>query len=396
MLTLASKKAAQTASTLTFASYLSFVPIGIATVLLGPLLPVLSARWSLNYSQAGALFTAQYVASTCAVALSGAVVRLRGYRFTIITGLLLIAAALALLLRGSPLLGIVCIMAYGAGLGVAVPAGNLLVAEINPERRGAALSWLNFCWSAGAVACPFLVGVAVRTQRTSLFLVLIASLSLAMATGIALMSAGIAEPSAATSPQSESISLIRNRPITFLVIAALFFLYVGTENGFGGWVASYAKALGTSNPSLALMTPSYFYSTLMLGRLLAPFLLNLFDEIAISRVGLLLACAGTGGLLFSHGLTGITVSACASGLGLSSVYPITISLLGREFGSSSSRLGSFMFVLSNIGGGLLPWIVGVAATRFGTLKAGLVVPVFGCAAMLALFLRRWTPVMKSE
>src|SRR5579863_2602292 len=88
------------ARALTYASYVSFVPIGIATVLLGPMLPTLSARWSLDYSQAGALFTAQYVASTCAVALSGIVVSLRGFRFAIKAGLLLMGAGLSFLLSG--------------------------------------------------------------------------------------------------------------------------------------------------------------------------------------------------------------------------------------------------------------------------------------------------------
>jgi fucose permease len=107
--------------------------------------------------------------------------------------------------------------------------------------------------------------------------------------------------------------------------------------------------------------------------------------------GLLLSCVGTAGLLFSHNLTGVLASACAAGLGLSYVYPITISLLSREFGAASSRIGSLMFVLSNIGGGLFPWIVGIAANRFGTLKAGLFVPLLGCAAMYALYQRKWAP-----
>ena len=41
------------------------------------MLPILSARWSLNYSEAGALFTAQYMVSTVAVALSGVLVAVR-------------------------------------------------------------------------------------------------------------------------------------------------------------------------------------------------------------------------------------------------------------------------------------------------------------------------------
>jgi fucose permease len=49
-----------------------------------------------------------------------------------------------------------------------------------------------------------------------------------------------------------------------------------------------------------------------------------------------------------------------------------------------------MFVLSNIGGGLLPWIVGISSTQFGTLKAGLFVPLLGCVMMYVFYLRNWT------
>jgi fucose permease len=170
----------------------------------------------------------------------------------------------------------------------------------------------------------------------------------------------------------------------------LFFLYVGIENGFGGWVASYAKSLGNLPPAVSLMTPSFFYSALMLGRWLAPFLLRISEEIRLAQAGLLVACAGMAGLVSSNGLRGIAVSACLAGLGLSCVYPITIALLAREFGPASSRVGSLMFTLANIGGGLFPWMVGVSSNHFGTLKAGLAVPLIACAAMYGLYLRTWT------
>src|SRR5438477_12153004 len=112
---------------LTLAAYVSFVPVGVATVLLGPMLPILSARWSLNYAQAGALFPVQYVASTVAVALSGVLVARFGFRFAIQTGLLLVAVGLGLLMPGPRRLAGTCIAADGPGNGVAVPAGNLIV-----------------------------------------------------------------------------------------------------------------------------------------------------------------------------------------------------------------------------------------------------------------------------
>jgi fucose permease len=143
---------------------------------------------------------------------------------------------------------------------------------------------------------------------------------------------------------------------------------------------------------MSLMTPSFFYAALMLGRWIAPLLLRRIDEIRLVQAGLLIGCAGMTGLVLSHGLRGVVGSACLAGLGLSSVYPITISLLSREFGAASTRLGSLMFTMSNIGGGLLPWIVGISSNHFDSLKAGLAVPLIGCAAMYGLYLREWKAV----
>lgn len=387
MSTTATSTDTTSARALTLAAYISFVPIGIATVLLGPMLPTLSARWALNDAHAGALFNAQYVASTCGVAISGWLASRWGFRTAMKIGLLLMAGSLALLLAGPKLTGIACIAGSGAGIGLAVPAANLLVADANPTRRSAKLNLLNVCWSVGAVACPFLVAMASKAGHTQLFLICVAAFSLVVAAGIALMPASIVEP-AVTSHKAPILPLIRAKPTTFAILGALFLLYVGVENGFGQWMATYAKRLGTLTLALALTTPSFFYAALTVGRWIAPLLLRVAEEITLVRAGLLLSCAGMAGLVFANGLVGVVASACAAGLGLSYVYPITISLLSRDFGSA--RIGSFMFVLSNIGGGLLPWIVGVCSTRFGTLKAGLFVPLLGCAAMFVLYLGTWT------
>jgi fucose permease len=382
-------RAFTSAKALTYAAYAAFLPIGIVTVLLGPMLPTLSARWALNYSQAGALITVQFVASTAGVALSGVLVSRWGFRFGMKAGLVVIAASLALLLTGPMLLGIVCIGAFGAGLGLAVPAANLLVAEVNPSRRSATLSVLNFCWSLGAVACPFLVAAAVKSQRLPLMLALVAGFSLLVATGIAAMPSSIVEP-AARAVRDGKVVEIDWMHGALPGLAALFFVYVGTENGFGLWVASYAKSLGSLTPTMSLMTPSFFYAALLLGRWVAPVVLRTVDEIRLAQAGLIVACAGMAGLVLSHSLAAVVASTSLAGLGLASVYPITISLLSREFGPSASRVGSLMFTMANLGGSCMPWLVGASSTQLGTLKAGLAVPLLGGAVMYVLYLRNWT------
>jgi fucose permease len=380
------------ATALTYVAYASFLPIGIATVLLGPMLPTLSARWSLNYSQAGGLISVQFVASTLAVALSGVLVARWGFRFAIKTGLAVMAVGVALLLAGPKAMGIACIAAYGAGLGLAVPAANLVVAEVNPGRRSARLSVLNFCWSMGAVACPFLLAEAVKRQRVPLFLAVVGGFALLVAIAIAAMPSSIVEPVARTDAAGKKAASIDWEHGALPSLAALFFVYVGTETGFGLWVASYAKSLGILTTAMAVMTPSFFYASLTVGRWLAPLLLRTVDEVRLAQAGIAIACGGMAGLMLSGSLSGVVVSACIAGLGLSSVYPITISMLSREFGPAASRVGSVMFTMANLGGAFMPWLVGVSSTQLGTLKAGLAVPLLGGAVMYALYRRNWGPV----
>jgi len=386
-----SDSSVSSAKALTWAAYASFVPIGISTVLLGPLLPTLSARWSMNYSQAGALFPAQFLASTIAVIVSGMLMARCGYRFAMNAGLLLTGVSLALLLTGPRILGIICIAGYGAGFGLTVPPSNLLVSEVNPHRRSGALNTLNFCWSVGAVACPFLVAAAANSHHVPLFLDLVAALSIAVAIGIAAMPKRIVEPAPSGKSESKNAPAIDWLKPTVFIVAALFFTYVGTETAFGGWVASYAKSMGSITLAVSVMMPSFFYGSLTVGRLFAPMALRAIDEIRLAQIGVLIAAAGMAGLLFSHSTFTVAASSCIAGMGLASVYPITISLLAREFGPGSSRIASVMFTVSNLGGSSLPWLVGVSSGQFGSLKVGMIVPLIGSIAMFLLYQWKWTP-----
>jgi FHS family glucose/mannose:H+ symporter-like MFS transporter len=389
---------ADSSGLLTLAAHAAFVPIGIVTVLLGPLLPMLSARWSLNYTQAGSLFTVQFLSSTVGVAISGYCVSRWGFRFAIKAGLLAMAVGVAQLPYSSRVLGSACIGLYGLGFGIAVPAANLLVAEVHQFHRSAALNLLNFSWSVGAVACPFLVAAAVRAHHVPLLLAGFAGLLFSVAVGIAAMPSRVVEPRASRGNDAQSLASVdlstsdlskswRNNSIVLL--ASLFFLYVGVENSFGGWIASYAKSTGTLSMELALMSSSFFYSALMVGRWLASLVLRRVEEVTLARAGLLTACAGMTCLLLSHAALGVLAGASVTGLGLAAVYPITISLLSREFGDAASQMGSIMFTMANLGGAFLPWLVGYFSSRFGSVRAGMVVPLIAGGAMCGLYLLNW-------
>jgi fucose permease len=406
-----------------WAAHAAFLPIGVVTVLLGPLLPILSARWSLNYAQAGSLFTAQFLGSTFGVFASGFLVSRRGFRFATDAGLLAMAAGVGALLFGSRPTGLVCILVYGFGLGLAIPAINLYVAAANPARRSAALNLLNFSWSIGAVACPFVVAAAARADKVEVFLVALAGFLLLVFFGIAALprsfDPSVSSPSVASGvakvdkgaeplhlPLHTSLhALLHTRRHMLILLAALFFLYVGAENGFGGWIASYAKTLKSPSLALPVLMPSFFYAALMLGRWIAPLLLpgsaetgtvetpirematvkTALPETKLARFGLLLGSCGMAGLLLSRTLPLLAASAAVAGLGLAAVYPITIARLAREFGPHAARVGSIMFTMANLGGAFVPWAVGFAAHQFDDLRFGLALPLAAALAMFAFY-----------
>src|SRR6266566_3290305 len=88
----------------TFLIHVDFLLTGIVMTFLGPMLPILSARWALTDSGSGTLFFAQFFSSMFGMLLSSILVQRWGYRLTLILGVLLMASGMILLSSGPWLL----------------------------------------------------------------------------------------------------------------------------------------------------------------------------------------------------------------------------------------------------------------------------------------------------
>ncbi len=377
-------RAARTNSGTAFV-HLDFVLTGIVMTLLGPMLPVLTANWALNDTQAGYFFIAQWVTSIAGMLLSGVLVQRRGYRTTLVIGLWLMAAGIAGLVQSHWTLGLLAVGVYGAGTGVTTPAANLLIAAANPSKRAAALNLLNSSWGIGAMGCPFLVSAVQRTGHTSNFLygLTAALLGLGFAMIFAHFEADRNRSIAEVSSSSDG-TIWSHRLLPWIVV--LFFLYVGTETSVGGWVASYAQRIDPAAHARWAITPSFFWGALLAGRLLAPIALKHFSEIKLAAAGVAFAAVGVALLLSAKTITPVMVGASVAGFGLASVFPINVSLLSHWFGETATRLSGVVFSVGNLGGAAMPWLVGFLSTQFGSLRAGFLVPLLGSVAMLAFYL----------
>lgn len=361
--------------------YAGFLLTGVATVLLGPLLPELSREWRLPVDQLAPLFVAQFLASALGSFLSS-------YRqsLSLLLGYLLIAAGLVFLALATWPLALAAVAATGLGLGLAIPATNLRVAHSQPARRGAALSSLNLVWGAGAVACPLLF--AVRPRGTSSDAVLVI---LAVAAGLVLLlllrtpgGAGAREEVAGATVDGRS-SAPAGQAVALVVIAAILFLYVGIENTVGGWLVSLADQFQSARTATSLWIGSGFWAALLASRAIAPLLLRRISEPALYGAGIALAGAGLVGLLAGRSQAEVAVAAVAVGAGLAPLFPLTVSFLAELTAATRSRSTGWVFALAGTGGAALPWLTARIAGGADRLAAGFVAPMAGLALLALLF-----------
>jgi len=363
--------------------HVDFLITGIVMTFIGPMLPILAARWSLTDAQSGSLIFVQFFSSMFGMLVSGISVQRQGYRFTLIVGALLMASGMALLASGSWGMGIAAVSILGVGYGITTPAGNLRTAEINPKSSASALNVVNAVWGIGAMSSPFLVAIAQREHRPAYFLYGTAAVLLVLLLAL-MLTRFVPDTHAHAEAGLRNKSFWSNGALP--LICALFFIYVGTETAFGAWIATYGRRVDSRARVLATVTPSFYWGALLVGRALAPVALRFRSAVTIARAGLSVALLGGLALVAAHKIELVVVGAVLAGLGLASIFPISVSLLPAWFGPSTRRASGAIFASGNIGGATLPWFVGEISSHTAGLRTAFLVPLLGVSAMLVFYL----------
>ena len=368
-----------------------FLLLGVVHTLLGPILPMLAARWRLDDAEAGSLFIAQFTGAMIGCALSSSMSQRLGALRLLAYGYWAMAAAIACLGVNSWGIGLLAILSYGVAIGLTAPVTNLLVAETNPQRRAAALNILNLVSALGAAAGPPLISLFARDGRLVTPLIGLA----ALLSGIAFLIARRSLTDSILAPNSPKADLKDRRPFEALALHAwaspyamltggLIFMYIGSETATAGWIASYAQRISASASGFGTMIPSFFWTGLLIGRAAAPAILRLVSEAALVLISLFVALAGLLVILVGSSLMTVSSGVGLAGLGLAAVFPTTFATFTRQFGRRASGMTGFIFVLGGMGGALIPWLVGLASARFGDLRIGLLIPLFCVASMIVL------------
>jgi fucose permease len=364
--------------------FAGFVLTGVEITVVGPILPLFIARWSLSDAQAGVLSAVQFSGSLAGVWLSSLVVHYFGTRTSLVLGYFLIAAGLATVNAPSLMVAYFALAALGIGYGLVVPPTNLTVAEIGGARSASLVSLVNLAWGVGAMFCSPLVLVALKNGLLAQLLYFFAGFGGLLA--ISFIFSTFPKGRHATSSPTINAVAARIGLVTTVTLAALFFLYVGVESSLGFWAAAYTKRLVNQGTGISTLAPMFFYGALLAGRAAAPFLLARIREYRLVMIALVLVITGNTLYLLAGRQKTAFASVALAGLGCATIFPIFVAWLSRWYGAQAVRLGGLMFSMSSLGSTAVPTFVGFISTHAGGLRVGLLVPLFSAVAMMVLLL----------
>ncbi len=339
----------------------AFVALGLANASLGPTLTDLATNTRAALAQISYGFTARALGYLVGSVLGGRLYDRRPGNPVMGTTLLLMALSMALVPL-IPVLWVLIAMLLLVGLfeSVVDVGGNTLLVWIHGDEVGPYMNALHFFFGIGAFLSPIFVAraLAAGSGVTWAYWTL-ALLIVPVAVAVLRLPSPSSPVREHTAPGEQPASVLRSTPAVLVALIALFFfLYVGAEGSFGGWIATYAKTTGLGDATTAAYLTSVFWGAMTLGRLLSiplaarlrPRTLLLGDLIGcLLSILVVIAWPGSSAALW--------IGTFGAGFSMASIFPTMISFAGRHM-TTTGKTTAWFFVGGSSGGMLIPWLIG--------------------------------------
>lgn len=358
-----------------------FLLIGIITVILGQILPILAERLSLSDLDAGYLFTAQFAGSLTGTLFYNRLVKKFGFLKMLFGGFCLLASGCAGLNIDTWFGCLAAIYIYGAGIGLTIPAINLLVIEIAGDKSSSALNTINFFWGIGAILCKPFVDFFKSPESILLPTILLSSSFLLIGSAIKLSNYR-------ENFDEKEIFSGATKPIwtttTAWLIAIFSFIHIGIESSVGGWLTTFESRLPQDSPNEWLSAAFIFFFFMVLGRGIAFLFFKFLTENAVLLGSLIIMTAGIILILRAESFLFLNIGAAILGFGTSTLYPTNLSRFTKIFGLQAIHNATPLFVFGSLGGAFITWLVGFTSTAFDSLRSGFFVILICCILLIGL------------
>ncbi len=334
--------------------FLAFIGIGLIAGALGPTLPGLAENTASRLNQISILFTAQALGWMIGSYLGGRLYD-RAPAHPLIGSMFLVAAVMLAL---TPVMSSLAILAaamliIGIGGGTIDVGGNTLLIWVHRNKVGSRMNALHFFFGVGTLITPIIVVQSINVSGNITWAYWLIAL-LMIPPGIYMLRT----PSPANPFTSSESKTANTRWLLVILITLMFFLFVGAELAFGGWIYTYSLTIGQITAITAGYINSLFWGALTLGRLLSiplPDRVRARTILSVDIIGLVISLLL---LLFASHVPGVIwIATAGMGLFMATIFP-TLMILAEHHLDVTGRIASFFLVGASLGGMLIPWLIG--------------------------------------
>ncbi len=345
----------------TIGYYAAFVALGLTTAALGPTLTDLAANTHTTLSQISVSFTAHALGYLIGSFFGGRLYDRRSGNPVMGAMLLLMALSVALVPVISVLWAlIVVLLLVGAFEGASDVGGNTLLVWLHGEKVGPFMNAMHFFFGVGAFLSPVVIArVYIAGGGITWAYWTLAFLIVPIAAAVLRLPSPSSPAGERAAPDEQSATALRRTSAVLVaLIASFFFLYVGVESSFGGWIATYAKTTGLGDATTAAYLTSAFWGALTLGRLVSIPLAARFRLRALlwaDLVGCLLSVLVV--IAWPGVPAALWIGTFGAGFSMASIFPTMISFAGRHM-TTTGKTTAWFFVGASSGGMVIPWLIG--------------------------------------
>lgn len=340
--------------------FIAYFSMGLYLILIGSALPSIKADYGISYRIGGLMMSAQQIGYlVTGVCVSMIAQRLSVKAVYLGFGILAFVGLALMMVTGNPFVLLFAMLLTGICKGSTCNFGNQLVSTMS----GSNASLLNLAqafFAVGACAAPLVAMVCGTSWRLAF--------AITIAVGIVMFLHGmrveIRPEDSVSNEDSETVDFGFFRTKIFWLCAALIMSYLAIEGSVMGWLVTYFVDSGVAKESTAQLLATALWGALLVGRFASAWLSTRFRPhhmIAVMSLGVAVCFTG---LMMSHTLVPMTVSAIGLGLFMAGMY-------GTALGGSENLMEKYpmcmgMFIaIPGIGAALTQSAIGTIADHIG-------------------------------
>lgn len=337
---------------------------GVATIVLGSILPQLTAKLGFDNLQAAALVTFMPLGSLTGSLFFGPVVDRYGHKIMLIlSSIVLLLGLQGVALFNEVILLQMSIFLIGLGGGILNGETNALASDISTEKeKGARLSLLGVFYGVGAISIPVLLRMLSSYYDYNEILHGL-GLFMVMAIIIAMIVRFPAPKHAKGFPYKQGVKMFKDKGL--LLLSLILFFQSGIEVCCSTWTTTYFNQVTEITPAQGLTALTCMILGLTLSRIVLTIVYKYVTQEKVLPLSLIIGIIGFLLLGSSPEYWRAYVGMFCIGAGLAATFPTVLSLLGSMYADLSGTAFSVAIAVGLIGQAVFNYSTGALSQMFG-------------------------------